>query len=156
VQGLAAYAYAAGIQEFDYTQNQDIQFDLGGLVFPNVGITPPAPNGSTFVVLSAGDYEYDFYFAAHVLVNPATVGLDLAIFLNGVSAGPAHTFRSNHNASGSADDELVVRGQGLLSIAAGTLVTLRFVSPTKGTATANGAGSVQGANRTLSLKKLSA
>jgi hypothetical protein len=132
-----------------------VAFDLGGLVFPNVGLTPPAPNGTTFTILSTGDYKYNFYFAAHVLVSPANVGLDLAIFVNGVSAGLAHTFRSDHDDTNNENSELVCQGDGILRLAASDLVTLRFVAPTKGIAAASAAGNVPGANRTLSLMKLS-
>lgn len=155
-QGLVAYGYAAGINTTDFTQGIDVQFDQGGLVFPNAGLTPPAPNGTAFTILTTGDYEYDFYFCGHVQANVGNTSVDLGIFVNGVSAGTAHTFRSNFNLTGaSADDELVCRGEGIIHLVAGDLVTIRVVSPAKGTASSNARGGDATANRTLSLKKLS-
>jgi hypothetical protein len=156
VQGLPAYGHAVGIQNYQINPGDPVQFDLGGLVFPNVGITVPAPNGTAFSILTSGDYEYDFYVAAHVLNSPDDFGIDMTLYLNGVSAGPAHTFRSDHQRTTNENDTLVCRGQGLINLVAGTSVTLVLESPTKLDATAfSDPGVVQGANRTLSLKKLS-
>jgi hypothetical protein len=155
-QGLVAYGYAVGILEYEFTQGIDVQFDQGGLVFPNAGLTPPAPNGTAFTILTTGDYEYEFYFCGHVLTNTGNASVDLGIFVNGASAGTAHTFRSNFDSPGSANDELVCRGEGILNLTAGDLVTLRFVAPAKGLAVSNAVGGDATANRTLSLKKLSA
>lgn len=157
-QGLAAYGHAVGITEFQLNPDIPVQFDLGGLVFPNSGIIPPAPNGTTFTILTSGDYEYNFYVAGHVLDSPQDVGIDIALFVNGVTAGPAHTFRSDHQLNITNENAtLVCRGQGLISLTAGTLVTMALVGPTRVIVTAfSDPGVVQGANRTLSLKKLSA
>ncbi|HSX23355.1 MAG TPA: hypothetical protein VLE97_11330 [Gaiellaceae bacterium] len=156
-QGLVAYGYAAGIETYSFTQGIDVQFDQGGLVFPNAGITPPAPNGTAFTILTTGDYEYDLYFCGHVQANTGNTSVDLGIFVNGASAGAAHTFRSNFNSvNANANDELVCRGEGIIHLVAGDLVTMRVVSPAKGTASSNAVGGDATANRTLSLKKLSA
>jgi hypothetical protein len=156
-EGLAAYGHAVGIAEFQLDPDIPVQFDLGGLVFPNSGITPPAPNGTSFTILSSGDYEYNFYVAGHVLNSPDDVGIDIALFVNGATAGAAHTFRSDHQLNTTNEnDTLVCRGQGLISLVAGNTVTIALVSPTRVIVTAfSDPGVVQGANRTLSLKKLS-
>lgn len=152
-QGLAAYGYAAGILEYEFGQGIDVQFDQGGLVFPNLGLMPPAPNGTAFTILTTGDYEYEFYFSGQT--NTGNASVDLGIFVKGVSAGTAHTFRSNFDSPGSANDELVCRGEGIIHLVAGDLVTLHFVAPAKGIAPATAVGGDATANRTLSLKKLS-
>ncbi len=156
-QGLAAYGYAVGIAEYQLDFEIPVQFDLGGLVFPNSGITPPAPNGTSFTILSSGDYEYDFYVAGHVLNSPDNVGIDIALFVNGVTAGSPHTFRSDHQLNTTnANDTLVCRGQGIINLTAGSLVSIALRSQTRviATATSDG-GDGPSANRTLSLKKLS-
>ncbi len=157
--GTSAYGYAVNDVEQEFEPNTDVRFNLGGTPFPNVGITVPAPGGSAFVVLSGGDYEYNFYVAAHNIDTPTTTALEFAIFLNGASSSPAHEFQSNHQGPAtSADDLMVVRGQGIISLGAGTIVTLRNRTgggTEKPVAVANAPGGEQCANATLSLKKLS-
>ena len=157
-QGLAAYGHAVGINSDTFNANVDVRFDQGGLIFPNIGITVPTPGGTAFTILSTGDYEYDFYVAAHNPQNPGTTALTFAIFLNGGSAGAAHEFRSNQQLAGATGDTMVVRGQGIIRLVAGTIVTLRNRSgagTVKVEVDAAAPGGEQGANRTLSLKKLS-
>src|SRR5262245_48837909 len=150
----AAYGYAAGINDDAIPAGTDVAFDLGGLMFPNVGITPPSPGGNSFVVLTAGDYEYDFYVAGQH-ANAATRPLEFAIFVNSSPQGAAHEFRSNQQAA--ASDVQVCRGQGIISLQAGDVVTLnnRTFSPTVLVTAIPPGGGEQAANRTLSLKKLS-
>lgn len=155
--GLAAYGFAVGDADTSIAGNVDVSFNLGGAAFPNVGLTPPAPGGTTFTILSDGDYEYNFYVAA---LNPdsTTTALEFVLFLNGVSAGAPHEFRSNQETSSSSDDTQVVRGQGIINLAAADSVTLRNRTGSGAvTVVANGIapGGEQGANRTLSLKKIS-
>lgn len=158
VQGLSAYGYAVGADGTTIPPNADVIFDLGGLAFPHAGIIPPSPGGVGFTVLVTGDYEYDFYVAGHNVDTPATTGLEFALFLDGSPQGVAHEFRSNQQGGGSANDTLVVRGQGIIAISAGATVTIRNRSGGGVTAivvTAFAPGGEPGANRTLSLKKLS-
>jgi len=155
--GLVAYGYAVGDADTTIAGNTDVTFNLGGAAFPNVGLTPPAPGGTTFTILTDGDYEYNFYVAA-LNPSPTTTALEFAIFVDGSSAGAAHEFRSNQQTSSSSDDTQVVCGQGIISLAAGDSVTLRNRTGSGGvTVVADGVapGGEQGANRTLSLKKLS-
>jgi len=128
----------------------DVVFNLGGTPFPNVGMIVPAPGGTSFVVLTDGDYEYNFYICGfHDL--PAGTGLQFAIALNGTLQGSAHEFSSDNNV-----DSQVVRGQGIISIGVGTTVTLRNRTGVGTVAVlALTAGAEAGAAATLSLKKLS-
>ena len=159
MQGLAAYGFAVNDVDQEIGANTDARFNLGGTPFPNAGITVPAPGGSAFVVLSDGDYEYNFYVAAHNRDTPDTRALEFAIFLDGVSQGPAHEFQSNHQGPATtADDLMIVRGQGIINIGTGTTVTLRNrtgAGTEKITVVGNAPGGEQCANVTLSLQKLS-
>jgi hypothetical protein len=130
-----------------------VAFDLGATPFPNTGFTVvPPPGGTTFTVASTGAYEYNFY----VVGAPSTnVPLEFAIFVNGVSQGPAHEFRSET----SLATVPVVRGQGIIQLTAGDLVNLHNRTNV-GTDTVavtslpfDGEGEAT-ANRTLTLKKL--
>lgn len=131
-----------------------MDFDLGATVFPNAGFTSvPAPGGTTFVVATAGAYEYDFYVAGLPSTN---VPLEFVIAVNGVIQGPQHEFRSDFDSTGT--DQRVIRGQGIILLAAADAVTLRnrtnIVTDTVTvTSVPQGAGEA-GANRTLTLKKL--
>lgn len=153
-----AYGYAVADEQQTVNPNTDVVFNLGGTPFPNVGITPPAPGGTTFVVLTDGDYEYNFYVAGSnfQLLNP----LVFEIFLDGSAQGPAHTFRSNlQPVDPSQADLKVCRGQGIISIVAGTSVTLRNANIDVVTLQPQVQGDsemgITTANATLSLKKLS-
>lgn len=159
-QGLPAYGFAVNVASTQVEADDDVPFSLGGTPFPNVGITVPVPGGSSFTVLTAGDYEYDFYVAGRNPDTPDTTALEFAIFLDGVSQGPAHEFQSGHLASATlGDDVMVCRGQGILSIGAGVVVTLRNRTGA-GVQQVNLIDTPPGgeacANATLSLKKLSA
>jgi len=157
--GATAYGFAVADDAQTITAHAAAVFNLGGTPFPNVGITVPAPGGTSFVVSSDGDYEYNFYVAAHNQDSPTTRALEFALALDGVSQGPAHEFQSNHQGTATtANDLMVVRGQGILSIGAGTAVTLlnRTGAGTEKVETAATApGGEACANVTLSLKKLS-
>jgi hypothetical protein len=127
-----------------------VVFSLGGLV-PNVGITPPDPNGTAFTILSEGDYEYIFYAVARG-VDPA-FAMQFAIFVNGVNQGAGHEFNSNRS-DGGENDALLVRGQGIIHLVVGDVVTL--VNRTgNGTIKLDLLSSTESNNATLSLKKLS-
>jgi hypothetical protein len=156
VEPVYGYAVADSLQTVN--PNTDVVFNLGGTPFPSAGLTPPAPGGTTFVVLTAGDYEYNFYVAGSnfQLFNP----LVFEIFLNGSGQGPAHRFRSNlQPVDPSQADLKVCRGQGILSIGAGSLVTLRNANIDVVTLQPQVQGDselgITTANATLSLKKLS-
>lgn len=159
VQGLAAYGHAVNIGGGTIGANQNVTFDQGAAVFPNVGVTPMAPGGSSFVVLTGGDYEYDFYVAGHNVDTPTTTALEFALFLNGVSAGAAHEFQSNHQGGATtANDVMVCRGQGIISIGVGATVTVRNRSGSGAqqiVLSAAAPGGEQCANATFTLKKLS-
>ena len=150
-----AYGYAAGTASAMIVEDTDVVFDQGSVVA--VSITGPAPGGTSFVIETAGDYEYIFYVAG-TPQNAATTSMQFAIFVNGVSQGVVHEFRASLGASMS--DVQLIRGEGILSLLAGDVVTLhnRTGSGTLSvavTSTAPGTGEVS-TNRTLSLKKLSA
>lgn len=152
--GLAAYGYAVNFGQQTVDVDQAVIFSLGGLVFPNVGITPPAPAGMAFTILSEGDYEYIFYAVAqHGEADSLT--MQFAIFVNGVNQGTGHEFNSNF--AGDGNDVQLVRGQGIIHLLAGDVVTLvnrtgQPVTPTD----VQLISSIEANNATLSLKKLSA
>jgi len=151
--GLAACGYAVSIFDTIIPANADVQFDQGGLSLPHVGITPPAPGGDTFTVLSDGIYEYDFYVVgSHT--DSSTTPLVFAIFLDGASQGVEHAFQSNVQVSRT--NLQVVRGEGLISIGAGAAVSLRNQTTDAGgisTAVDTPSG-VAATNCTLTLKKV--
>jgi hypothetical protein len=130
-----------------------VNFDLGATPFPNAGFTTvPPPGGTSFVIASSGAYEYDFYVAGMPSTN---VPLEFVIFVNGVSQGPAHEFRSETSAS--ASDLPVIRGHGIIQLAAGDTVNLHNRTNTVTdtvTVISVPLGGEAGANRTLTLKKL--
>lgn len=154
-EGLAAYGYAVNSNEQTVAADEAVRFAQGGLVFPNVGIIPPAPNGTTFTILSDGDYEYIFYaIGQHALA--ITFPMQFAIFVNGINQGVGHEFSGNRG--DNVNDMQIIRGQGIIHLLAGQLVTLV-------NRTANGTVAVvliqsfgippETNNATLSLKKLS-
>jgi hypothetical protein len=123
-------------------------------LFPNVGITPPAPGGTAFAILAAGDYEYIFYAVAqHEQAN--AVGMQFAVFVNGFGVPPTLGHEFHSNVGDNVNDVQLVRGQGILQLFAGDVVTL--VNRTgNGTIKVDLISSPESNNATLSLKKLSA
>lgn len=150
---MTAFGYAVGQSDTTIGANANVVFDLGATPFPNQGFTSvPAPAGTSFVIASAGAYEYDFYVAGLPSTNTQ---LEFAITVNGVVQGPSHEFRSDSTAT--ATDVLTVRGQGIILLAAADVVTLRnrtLSGVDSVLVTSVPAGGEAGANRTLSLKKL--
>jgi hypothetical protein len=146
----------SGGSEQPVDPNQDVRFNLGGTGFPNVGITVPGPNGTAFTILSSGDYEWEFYVAAHNLQNPDDNALDFAIAVNGVPQGPGHAAQSNHQLTSGSDDVMVVRGNGIIALSAGNTVSLQNRTTSKLILAPNAPGSALPCpNATLTLKKLS-
>jgi hypothetical protein len=157
--GLAAYGHAVNSGGSDQTVDtgNPVVFNLGGTGFPSAGIMVPAAPGTTFTIVSGGDYEYDFYIAGN---NPNAPGvnsaLDFALAVNGVPQGPGHASQSNYQgATTTPDDTLVLRGQGIITLLAGNTVTLQNRGPDAVLAP-NAAGSALACpNASLTLKKLS-
>lgn len=157
-QGLAAYGYLVGIDDDTILANADVTFGSGigtGLGFPIL------PGGSAFTLLSDGDYEFNFYVVGQH-ANGSTVSLEFGLFGNGFPLGAAYEFRSNQGTGVDAINDIqVVRGQGIIHLVAGTAVSVRnrTGSGTGGLPvflTAVAPGGEQGANRTFTMKKLSA
>lgn len=118
-QGLAAFGYAAFNGSQIIGPNADVTFNL--VTFPNFGIVPPTMGGSAFTILSGGTYQYDFFVAG---VNDEVIdSLTFGIALSGIFQGFPTTFPSNQQTA--QNNFKVCRGQGLIGIAAGALVTLR-------------------------------
>lgn len=156
--GLTAYGHAVNsgqsVQNVD--PNSDVLFNLGGVGFPNVGITVPAVFGSAFKILSSGDYAYDFYVAAHNIDNPAKQALDFALAVNGVPQSPGHAAQSNHQVTATAADTMVVRGNGIITLSAGDTVSLQNRTASKLGLSPNATGSALACpNASLTLMKLS-
>lgn len=153
--GLSAYGHAVGQSDNVIGANALVGYDLGATPFPNAGFTSvPAPGGGTsFVVATAGAYEYDFYVAG---LPASNVPLEFVLQVNAAMQGPAHEFRSDFQAT--ATDQRVCRGQGIILLAAGDSVAVRNRTNTvtdtvTQTSVPQGAGEA-GANRTFTLKKL--
>ena len=156
--GLGAYGYAVGQSDAVIGANADVVFDLGATPFPNAGFTSvPAPAGTSFVIASAGVYQFDFYVSGLPSTN---VPLEFQLYVNGISpnathGGPAYEFRSNTTAS--ATDNLTVIGHGLILLAAGDVITLHNRTNTVTdtvTVTSVPPGGEAGPNRTLALEKI--
>ena len=155
--GPSAYGYAVGQNLSGTPAGLLVDFDLGTVV-NNTGFTSvPLPLGTTFVIATAGVYEYNFYIAAS---NAAatTLPVEIGLVVNGAGAVAPNIFRS---ALGGADvDPMVCIGSGLVTLAAADTVTLQNLTDGGGTdityTQLASPGSVAGANRTLSLKLISA
>jgi hypothetical protein len=143
--GLASYGYAVGTDDADIDSGTDVTFDQGALVFRN--IVAPAPGGTSFTILEDGDYEYNFY-AVGQHNAASTTSMLLGISLNGVAPATANSFRSNQG--DNDNDRQVVRGEGIITLLAGTVVTLRNLGDRISFAAAVPGGGTS-ANRTLSL-----
>ena len=147
-----AYGYAVGQDTTTGLAGGYIDFDLVTVV-NNAGFTSvPGAGGTTFVIATAGVYEYSFYVAADDAAA-TTVALELAITVNGGPPAPANTFRSG---LGGADAyPMVCIGSGLITLAAADTVSLQNITNASITPinfTNAPAGGVAGANRTLMLK----
>src|ERR1035437_1799416 len=155
--GLAAYGYAVGQDSTTIGADSAVIFDLGATRFPNVGMTVPSPGGSGFTITTTGDYEFEFYVVSTTHAAFATTPLVFAIYRNGsiaTVAGNAFEFRGTFT---TTDANQSVRGQGIIALTAGDVITLHnrtnTVTDTVTVATTQ-TGVEASPNRTLSLKKL--
>jgi hypothetical protein len=160
--GLLAYGTAVGDAAAAVVGNAAIVFDLGGTVYPNAGITVPAPGGTAFTILTTGVYEFSFYVAATSNAD-TTESVQIGIFINGAqaSAPNAAGYRYQSSLGSTAGNVNVVKGEGLISLTSGASITLNNVT-NSGTQTINflaastvGAGVTQaGATRVFTLKRI--
>lgn len=152
--GITAYGYAVGIEDLTIDGDQDARFSSGGLDFPHVGLLVPDPGTAAFTVLSEGAYEYSFY----VVGNSLNVTNEFGMYVDGVSAGDSHEFRSDTLNVADVNNAKVVRGSGIFQLDAGAVVTLRNrtgAGTRQVKLSASAPGAEVTANVTLSLKKLS-
>lgn len=160
--GLTAYGYAVNSSDAIIGADTDVIFNLGGAIFPNAGITVPAPGGTTFTILSTGVYEFDFIvIGTHV--PSTTIPLQMTLHVNGaVPANPsAYAFSSNTQGAimpEEARDVQICHGHGLINLAIGNLVTLHNITNASTetvtvTALGGGVGDPR-ANATLKLTKI--
>ena len=154
--GILAYGYAVGQSDALIGANADVIFDLGATTFPNAGFTSvPAPAGTSFVLSTSGVYEFDFYVAG---TPSANFPLEFSIYRNGAQAnvgGNGYEFRSQTTAS--ATDVLVCRGEGIILLTAGDVITLHNRTQTVTATvlcTSVPPGGEAGPNRTLTLKRI--
>jgi len=158
--GSIAYGYAAGQSTTSIGADADVIFDLGATPFPNSGFTSvPAPAGTSFVVATTGDYEFDFYVAGTHAAG-ATTPVQFALWINGaVASVGGNAFEFSSNLQSGATDVQVCRGQGIIKLTAGDVITLhnRTNTTTDAVASVSVGGGVGAGrpNRTLSLKMMS-
>lgn len=155
---LSAYGYAVGQSDAVILANSDVVFDLGATVFPNNGFTSvPAPAGTAFVVASDGTYEFDF-FVNGTHPAAATTPLQFALWVNGAIANGGLGVEFSSEIDGIATTVQAVRGQGIISLSTGDVVTLhnRTNTVTDAVTVTSIGGGVGAArvNRSLSLKRL--
>jgi hypothetical protein len=147
-----AYGYAVGQSSVTVAAGALFTFDLGTVV-NNAGFTSvPLAGGSSYVIKTAGVYEYSFYVAAEDGAG-VTQPLMIAVVVGASAAAPQNIFRSG--ASALVTDPLVCVGSGLITLAVAAVVSLRNVTNSSTTAltlTSVPAGGVAGANRTLLLR----
>ena len=150
--GSLAYGYAVGQDTTTIAAGAQIRFDLGTVVHNAGFIDVPGLGGTSFIISTAGVYEYSFYVAAQTAAA-TTVALEIALIVNVLGGVPQNTFRSG--LGGADTDPLVCVGSGLITLAAADFVSLQNITNSSGTAidfTTAPAGGVAGANRTLTLK----
>lgn len=150
--GSLAYGYAVGQDTTTIAAGSQIRFDLGTVVHNAGFIDVPGLGGTSFIISTAGVYEYSFYVAAQTAAA-TTVALEIALIVNVLGGVPQNTFRSG--LGGADTDPLVCVGSGLITLAAADFVSLQNITNSSGTAidfTTAPAGGVAGANRTLTLK----
>jgi len=112
--GLAAYGYANTTSASAVAANTAIDFQHIG---PSLGLTPPAVGGTTFTIITAGDYEFNF----QAVGTPATGDyIQIALVVNGAIL-PATGFNSNYAATSTV---VACVGSGIITLASGALITL--------------------------------
>ena len=157
--GILGYAYAVGQSTTSTLPNAPIVFDLGGTVYPNSGITPPVPGGTTFSIVTTGVYEFNFYVCAQ---NGAadTESLQIGLWRNGaqISAPNPEGYIFQSDLGSTAPNTLLCIGEGIVALNATDAITLVNIT-NSGTTTINflsagGGVTAAGANRTLTLKRL--
>ena len=151
-----AYGYSFGEGANAIPGGTYITFDQGTVV-NNSGFTsvPGPPTGSSYIIKTAGVYEYSFYVLASDGAG-TTQPLEIALVstsINFAVAIPPNTFRS---ALAAADgDGMVCRGSGFVTLTVGDLVSLQNITNSSGTSInllpAGGGG---GANRTFLLQRV--
>ena len=151
-----AYGYSIGEGATTILGGNYITFDFG-TVIDNGGFTsvPGPPTGSSYIIETAGVYEYSFYVLA---ANGAgtTQALEMAVVSTSINLNvgiPPNIFRS---ALARADgDSMVCRGSGIFTLTVGDLVSVQNITNSSTTSInllpAGGAAAV---NRTFSLKRL--
>lgn len=156
--GLSAYGYAVGQSTTTIGADSDVVFDLGATPFPNAGFTSvPAPAGTSFVIATTGVYEFNFYVASTTHAAFATTPLVFGIYRNGAIAtvaGNAYEFRGTFS---TTDANQSVRGEGIIALTAGDVITLHNRTNTVTdtvTVAATQTGVEASPNRTFTLKKI--
>lgn len=149
-----AYGYAAGTDTSTIAGGAFIPFSVGATTFPNIGFTSvPAAAGTSFVVASTGVYEFNFYVAANDAAG-TTLIIEVGLDVGGtVSAG--YSFRSA--LATSANAEMVCVGNGLISLTATNVVSLKNITNASATAitfTSMTSGSTTIENRSLTLRRI--
>ncbi len=157
--GLLAYGYAVGQSTATVVANAAIVFDLGGTVYPNAGITPPAPGGTTFTILSTGIYEFNFYVCAQDGAA-TTQSIQIGLWRNGAQASSPNTqgYIFQSSLGSTAGNTQLCIGEGIISLTASDTITLNNITNSGTTSinfvSAGGGVTTAGANRTLTLKRI--
>ena len=155
--GLPAYGYAVGQNNSSTNNGFPIVFDLGGTVYPNLGITPPSAGGTTFTIIQSGIYEFNFYVCA-ANSSATSVALQIGLFVNGSQASSPNSqgYIFQSALGGINSNTMLCIGQGIISLTSGNTVTLNNISAATINFLTVGSGGIStaGANRTLSLKRI--
>jgi hypothetical protein len=134
-------------------------FDLGGTVYPNSGITPPVAGGTTFSIVTAGVYEFNFYVCAQN-GNATTESLQIGLWRNGaqISAPNTEGYIFQSDLGSTAGNTLLCIGEGIAALNAADAITLVNITNSGTTSinflSAGGGVTTAGANRTLTLKRI--
>lgn len=157
--GSLVYGYAAGQSTTVIGANADVVFDLGATPFPNAGFTSvPSPGGTSFVVGTTGDYEFDFYVLGTHAAG-ATTPLQFALWRNGaVASVGGNAFEFSSNEQGGATDVQLCTGHGFIHLTAADVITLHnrtnTITDTVSVTSIGGGVGAGRPNRTLSLQML--
>lgn len=90
----------------------------GGFIYPNQGIIPPAPGGSSFTITATGVYEYDYY-----VKSTEPMDIEFGLMANGSTLVTGSAFAESSTATGTVN----VHAHGLAQFSGGDSITLQNI-----------------------------
>lgn len=142
IPGVSVYGFFYNLVAYSVPLNTDVHFDSNGAFTPTGFLHVPAadPTGAPIIVLQSGTYWVMFSVSG---AEPSQFGL----FLNGVVV-PGTIYGSGAGAQQNT-------GQAILTIAAGTTLTLRnFLSPAAVGLASMVGGTIANTNASIFIVKL--